>query len=112
MQLANIDAGKLFVSKTNMRHAEKTPDVSDILPSIRERGVIVPLVVRPGETMIVGDDPRRQVAAVRPTHHTDPRAIEHRMPRQGALEEVDHVREVDSAHPVADGTSVGLPVAG
>lgn len=49
MKLANIDAGKLFVSKTNMRHAEKNPDVSDILPSIRERGVIVPLVVRPGE---------------------------------------------------------------
>ncbi|MEE4450527.1 ParB/RepB/Spo0J family partition protein [Novosphingobium resinovorum] len=49
MKLANIDAGKLFVSKTNMRHAEKNTDVSDILPSIRERGVIVPLVVRPGE---------------------------------------------------------------
>lgn len=49
MQLANIDFGKLFVSKTNMRHAEKNPDVSDILPSIRERGVIVPLIVRPGE---------------------------------------------------------------
>ncbi|WP_287459256.1 ParB N-terminal domain-containing protein [Sphingomonas sp.] len=49
MKLANIDAGKLFVSKTNMRHAEKNPDVSDILPSIRERGVIVPLVVRPGD---------------------------------------------------------------
>ena len=49
MQLANIDIGKLFVSKTNMRHAEKNPDVSDILPSIRQRGVIVPLVVRPGE---------------------------------------------------------------
>jgi len=49
MQLANIDIGKLFVSKTNMRHAEKNPDVADLLPSIRQRGVIVPLVVRPGE---------------------------------------------------------------
>ena len=49
MQLANIDFGKLFVSKTNMRHAEKTPDVSDILPSVRKRGIIVPLIVRPGE---------------------------------------------------------------
>lgn len=49
MKLANLDFDKLFVSKTNMRHAEKTPDVSDILPSIRERGVIVPLVVRPGD---------------------------------------------------------------
>ncbi|HWL46349.1 MAG TPA: ParB/RepB/Spo0J family partition protein [Sphingomonadaceae bacterium] len=49
MQLANIDIGKLFVSKTNMRHAEKNPDVSDILPSVRARGVIVPLIVRPGD---------------------------------------------------------------
>jgi len=49
MQLANIDFDKLFVSKTNMRHAEKTPDVSDILPAVRKRGVIVPLIVRPGE---------------------------------------------------------------
>jgi len=49
MQLENIDIGKLFVSKTNMHHAEKNPDVADILPSIRQRGVIVPLIVRPGE---------------------------------------------------------------
>ena len=49
MQLANIDIGKLFVSKTNMRYADKNPDVSDILPSVRQRGVIVPLIVRPGD---------------------------------------------------------------
>lgn len=49
MQLANIDLGKLFVSKTNMRHADKAPDVSDILPTVKARGVIVPLIVRPGD---------------------------------------------------------------
>lgn len=49
MQLANIELGKLFVSKTNMRHADKAPDVSDILPTVKARGVIVPLIVRPGE---------------------------------------------------------------
>ncbi|MAM38976.1 MAG: chromosome partitioning protein ParB [Sphingobium sp.] len=49
MQLANIDFDKLFVSKTNMRHAEKKPDVSDILPTVKAKGIIVPLVVRPGE---------------------------------------------------------------
>jgi len=49
MQLANIDLGKLFVSKTNMRHGEKAPDVSDILPTVKARGVIVPLIVRPGD---------------------------------------------------------------
>lgn len=49
MQLANIDLGKLFVSKTNMRHADTAPDVSDILPTVKARGVIVPLIVRPGD---------------------------------------------------------------
>lgn len=49
MQLANIDLGKLFVSKTNMRYGEKAPDVSDILPTVKARGVIVPLIVRPGD---------------------------------------------------------------
>lgn len=49
MQLANIAPSKLFVSKTNMRHADTAPDVSDILPTVKARGVIVPLIVRPGE---------------------------------------------------------------
>lgn len=48
MQLANIELGKLCVSKANMRYGRKAPDVSDILPSIRARGVLVPLLVRPG----------------------------------------------------------------
>jgi len=69
MQLANIDAGKLFVSKTNMRHGEKNPDVSDILPSIRARGVIVPLVVRPGE---LEDRPEMfGIVAGRRRHHAN-----------------------------------------
>lgn len=54
MQLANIDIGKLSVSALNMRHAKKAPDVSDILPSIRARGIVQPLLVRP-----VADDPDR-----------------------------------------------------
>jgi ParB family chromosome partitioning protein len=47
MKLDFIDLGKLSVSKANMRHARKAPDVSDILPTVRKRGVIVPLLVRP-----------------------------------------------------------------
>ena len=47
MKLDFIDRGKLSVSKTNMRYAKKAPDVSDILPTVRKRGVIVPLLVRP-----------------------------------------------------------------
>jgi len=46
MQLQFIDLGKLVISKANMRHGKKAPDVSDILPTIRARGVLVPLIVR------------------------------------------------------------------
>ena len=46
MKLDFIDLGRLSVSKANMRYAKKAPDVSDILPTIRARGVLVPLIVR------------------------------------------------------------------
>ena len=42
MKLDFIPLDKLSVSKTNMRYAKKAPDVSDILPTIRKRGVIQP----------------------------------------------------------------------
>ncbi|MBB4632533.1 ParB/RepB/Spo0J family partition protein [Sphingosinicella soli] len=48
MKLDFIDLGKLSISKANMRCAKTLPDVSDILPTLRARGVIVPLLVRPG----------------------------------------------------------------
>lgn len=47
MQLENIDLAKLSISPANMRSAKKPPDISDILPSVRVRGVLVPLLVRP-----------------------------------------------------------------
>ena len=47
MKLNFIDLGKLSISKTNMRYAKKAPDVADILPTVRARGVLVPLIVRP-----------------------------------------------------------------
>jgi ParB family chromosome partitioning protein len=50
MQLAHIELEHLCVSPLNMRHGKKAPDVSDILPSIRARGVLVPLLVRPNGT--------------------------------------------------------------
>ena len=46
MKLDFIPLGKLSVSKTNMRYARKAPDVSDILPTIRKRGILQPLIVR------------------------------------------------------------------
>src|SRR3546814_14116270 len=50
MELQFIELGKLSVSKANMRYARKAPDVSDILPTVRKRGVIVPVLVRPNGT--------------------------------------------------------------
>ncbi|MDZ5698680.1 ParB/RepB/Spo0J family partition protein [Chelativorans sp. M5D2P16] len=47
MQLAHIPIERLNVSVVNMRHAKRAPDISDILPSVRARGVLVPLLVRP-----------------------------------------------------------------
>jgi len=47
MDLRHIPIEKLKISTLNMRHERKKPEVSDILPSIRERGVLVPLIVRP-----------------------------------------------------------------
>ena len=47
MELAHLDFSKLKISKTNMRYRDPPPDVSDILPSIRAKGVLEPLLVRP-----------------------------------------------------------------
>lgn len=47
MQLEHIDIGKLKISVCNMRYRDPPPDVSDILPSIRARGILEPLVIRP-----------------------------------------------------------------
>jgi ParB family chromosome partitioning protein len=57
MKLAFIDHDKLFVDKTNMRYGKKV-DVTDILPSVRKRGVIVPLIVKPAN-----DDDRSGIVA-------------------------------------------------
>ena len=50
MDLRHIPIDKLKISTLNMRHERKKPEISDILPSIRERGVLVPLIVRPNGT--------------------------------------------------------------
>ena len=47
MHLTHIEIGNLAVAAVNMRHSRKAPDVSDILPSVRTRGILVPLLVRP-----------------------------------------------------------------
>jgi ParB family chromosome partitioning protein len=44
--LVHIKLSQLGISKLNMRHGRKAPDVSDILPSIREKGIRQTLLVR------------------------------------------------------------------
>ena len=47
MKLDFIDMGNLSIAAANMRGKGKDPDVTDLMPSIRARGVLVPLLVRP-----------------------------------------------------------------
>lgn len=67
MKLEFIDIGNIDDSAVNMRHARKAPDVSDILPTVRRRGIIVPVILRPGTAdgrfeLVAG---RRRVHAAR-----------------------------------------------
>jgi ParB family chromosome partitioning protein len=65
MELRHIDYGKLSISPLNMRFGT-VPDVSDILPTIRKRGILQPLLVRQNgspETFEVVAGARRLTAA-------------------------------------------------
>ncbi len=66
MKLDFIDVDHLSIAAANMRGKGKDPDVSDLLPSVRARGVLVPLLVRPncseGHYEIVAG--RRRLTAV------------------------------------------------
>jgi len=41
-----IPFSALHISELNMRHSETAPDIEDILPSVKERGIRQPLIVR------------------------------------------------------------------
>jgi ParB family chromosome partitioning protein len=47
MKLDHIALDRLSISPANMRGGKKPPDISGILPSIRARGILMPLLVRP-----------------------------------------------------------------
>mgnify|MGYP000662698821 CR=1 FL=1 len=64
MKLDFIALDKLSVSKANMRFGRKVPDVSDILPTVRKRGVLQPLIVRTN----CGPDAYEIVAGARRFH--------------------------------------------
>lgn len=66
MKLEFIPLDKLFVDKANMRHGASDPAVSDILPSVRKRGIVQPILVRPADAdrfgVVAG---RRRLCAAR-----------------------------------------------
>ena len=71
MKLKNIALDKLSISKLNMRAKDKNPDISDILPSIRENGVHQTLLVRPeGEGYGIVAGRRRYYALVKVAEET------------------------------------------
>ena len=46
MELMHIPLTELKIAKTNVRHGVKKADYKDLIPSIKERGIIQPVVVR------------------------------------------------------------------
>lgn len=66
IDLQHIALSKLKVATVNVRHGRKAPDVSDILPSVRARGVLQPLLVRPnGKGFEIVAGRRRYFAAMK-----------------------------------------------
>lgn len=47
MELRHIAIENIHDTKLNMRHDRKPPDVSDILPTVKAKGILQPLLVRP-----------------------------------------------------------------
>ncbi len=46
MDLMHIPLSELSIAKTNVRHGVKKADYEDLIPSIRQRGILQPLLVR------------------------------------------------------------------
>jgi ParB family chromosome partitioning protein len=66
MKLDHIALDRLSISPANMRGGKKPPDITGILPSIRARGIIMPLLVRQNgsaETFEIVAGSRRFLAA-------------------------------------------------
>jgi ParB family chromosome partitioning protein len=64
MELRHVPIGELSIAAVNMRHGRKAPHISDILPSVRARGILQPLLVRPhGEGYEIVAGRRRYFAA-------------------------------------------------
>jgi ParB family chromosome partitioning protein len=64
MELKHIELSQLVVSPANMRGVAKKPDLTNILPSVRARGILVPLIVRPN-----GVDDAYEIVAGKRRYH-------------------------------------------
>lgn len=64
MEFKHIDIAHLSVPPANMRGITKKPDLTNILPSVRARGILVPLIVRPG-----ADDGCYEIVAGKRRYH-------------------------------------------
>lgn len=72
MKLKDISLDKLHISKLNMRYKDKTPDISDILPSIRDKGIYQTMLVRPeGDGFGVVAGRRRYYALLKVAEETE-----------------------------------------
>lgn len=64
MELMHIPLTELKIAKTNVRHGVKKADFKDLIPSIKERGILQPLLVRPnGQGFEIVAGRRRFLAA-------------------------------------------------
>jgi ParB family transcriptional regulator, chromosome partitioning protein len=64
MELMHIPLTELKIAKTNVRHGVKKADYKDLIPSIKERGILQPLLVRAnGEGYEIVAGRRRFLAA-------------------------------------------------
>lgn len=64
MELMHLELSQLCISSANMRMAKKPPDITDILPSVRARGILTPLLVRPN-----GEADHYEIVAGRRRYH-------------------------------------------
>jgi len=73
MELMHIPLSELKIAATNVRHGVKKADFKDLMPSIKERGILQPLLVRPngqGYEIVAGR--RRFLAATALEHEGTP----------------------------------------
>lgn len=66
MKLDHIAIDRLRVSRLNMRQGAKPPDIADLLPTIRARGILQPLIVRP--IPAAPGEEAKDIAERSPTH--------------------------------------------